>query len=241
MQKFQSKLEKNTKGSNSITKSNEEIRRNINDQRLMVQNTKRGLIINSKRLNDLKTSMESMLSNQILIANEKLERKIGKIMMKEEKANRKVENEILRLSERLFHAKRILKLNMPTMNASPRSSVRDYQQAAVQAAAMAATAANTTRGHLDHSVEEEEEEFSFRMETAAGASSHRKAENLLKDAETKIRQKLSPIAIQKLGAFARYAHEEETGAFTTADKRQVSKLLFLLYFENTFLCFVFRQ
>ena len=38
-----------------------------------------------------------------------------------------------------------------------------------------------------------------------------------------MRQKLSPVALRTMGAFAKYAHEEETGAFTMKDKKDLMK------------------
>ena len=49
------------------------------------------------------------------------------------------------------------------------------------------------------------------------------AEQTLAAAETLVRQKLSPVAIRKMGAFAKYAHEIETGAFTVKDKKQLMR------------------
>ena len=49
------------------------------------------------------------------------------------------------------------------------------------------------------------------------------AEVALAAAESNIRRKLSPVALRRLGAFAKYAHEEETGAFTRKDKRTMLK------------------
>ena len=49
------------------------------------------------------------------------------------------------------------------------------------------------------------------------------AEQALAAAETVMRQKLSPVALRTMGAFAKYAHEEETGAFTLKDKKKLMR------------------
>ena len=38
-----------------------------------------------------------------------------------------------------------------------------------------------------------------------------------------MRQKLSPVALRTMGSFAKYAHEEETGAFTLKDKKDLMR------------------
>ena len=169
-----------------------------------------GININSRTLERLRDSMQTMLKKDILVRNEKLARKIEKMKTKEEKESVQVDNEILRLSERLFLAKRLLTLKMPTMNASPRASIQDYQQAAVNAASEASNIA--THGESSDSIYDSNNN---------GISSHQRAENMLKDAESQIRRKLSPIAIKTMGAFARYSHEEETGAFTRKDQKKL--------------------
>ena len=49
------------------------------------------------------------------------------------------------------------------------------------------------------------------------------AEQALLAAETIVRQKLSPVALRTMGAFAKYAHEEQTGAFTLKDKKDLMR------------------
>jgi hypothetical protein len=218
--KLSTEVERRTKECDTLTRENEQIKLQINDHRLMIGNTKRGIHINSKHLSRLKESMENMLKKNLLIKNERLVRTMENMTRKEEKEEEKAEKEILRLSERLYHLKRTLKLQIPTVNASPRASIFEYQQAAIDAAAMAGNIAMMV-DDVENDGKNEKDVLLDEFSSSVKISSHQKAEDALKEAEAQIKRKLSPIKLKKLGAFAKYAHEEQTGAFTMVDKRKI--------------------
>ena len=104
-----------------------------------------------------------------------------------------------------------------------RSSIHDYQKQAVEAAAIAG-----------HRAREDIEHPNIVFKSLVSVTPNKQnttqqyAEDILKEAENQIRRNLSPIALKKMGAFAMYAHEEETGAFTLADKKKVRVLIFVV-------------
>ena len=108
MAKLSKEVERKTKECNTLIRQNEEIKIKINEHRLIVVTTKRAITTNSKQLLHLQTSIQKMLESNHLFTNEKLQRKIEKMMKKEETEEKNTENEILRLTERLRHVRRPL-------------------------------------------------------------------------------------------------------------------------------------
>ena len=109
MAKLSKEVERKTKECNTLIRQNEEIKIKINEHRLIVVTTKRAITTNSKQLLHLQNSIQKMLeSNHLFTTNEKLQRKIEKMMKKEETEEKNTENEILRLTERLRHVRRPL-------------------------------------------------------------------------------------------------------------------------------------
>lgn len=243
--KLQSKLEKKTKKSNTIIQENNSIRRNINDARGETISKKRAIKKLNKRLIYLKKDLKQMmLQSNIMIENEKLNTKIERMALKEESDHYNDERLIMKLYNKLESVKKRNKLKkVPTLtlNVSPRATIQEYQRAAIDAAAQASHAAmmssDDSSSSSDDDAEEEEGSSSnnvlekHKKNTKRNSdfddielemvSLHTKTENLLKEAESNIRRKLSPISIRKMGAFARYAHEEQTGAFTLKDKKEM--------------------
>ena len=228
--KLQSKLEKNTKAYNTVVNNNEAIKKQIDTERLLFQHSKRIVVQNSKRLTYLRKDMKKMLSNQQLVSNEELQHTIDQLIENEDKNHYRDEKIIMQHYFKLEKVKKRAKLRgpLPTMNASPRSSIQDYQMTATvdmyakeggrgeEEEEGAEGENNETK--IDGTAMEEDEFYTQRLNN----EEHQKQEKLLKEKETKIRQNLTPIDLQTMGAFARYAHEKETGAFTMKDKREVS-------------------
>ena len=130
--KLQSKLEKNTKAYNTVLNNNEAIKKQIDTERLLLQHTKRILVENSKRLTFLRKDMKKMLSNQQLVSNEELQHTIDQLIENEDKNHYHDEKIIMQHYFKLEKVKKRAKLRgpLPTMNASPRSSIQDYQMTA---------------------------------------------------------------------------------------------------------------
>jgi len=120
------------------------------------------------------------------------------------------------------------------MRGGKRSSIHDYQKQAVEAATIAGHRArediehpnillNSLLNENDDDVEHTQNNNKKEKEKKEKINTTQQyAENILKEAENSIRRNLSPIALKKMGAFAMYVHEEETGAFTLTDKKKVS-------------------
>ena len=121
------------------------------------------------------------------------------------------------------------------MGGGKRSSIHDYQKQAVEAATIAGHRAREDIEHpnilLNSLLNENDDDVEHTQKNNKKEKEKKKkekinttqqyAENILKEAENSIRRNLSPIALKKMGAFAMYVHEEETGAFTLTDKKKV--------------------